>query len=45
MAPQVVEIEGQTETLTGSAEEQFEQWRALLAKVYFAESGKTEESW
>lgn len=36
--PQVVEIEQETETLTGTIEEQFVQFRALLARVYESEA-------
>ena len=36
---QVVQVENQTHTLTGSIEEQYQQWRSILAKVYAAERG------
>ena len=39
MQPVVMEFEGRQYELTGSAEEQFKQWRALLRKIYFAETG------
>ena len=39
VAPLVVDIEGQTTELTGSAEEQFIQWRALLREIYQTETG------
>jgi len=39
MQPVVMEFEGKQYELTGSAEEQFNQWRALLRKIYFAETG------
>ena len=39
MQPVVMEFEGNQYELTGSAEEQFNQWRALLRKIYFAETG------
>jgi len=39
MKPVVMEFEGKQYELTGSAEEQFNQWRALLRKIYFAETG------
>lgn len=39
VAPMVVDIEGQTAELTGSAEEQFIQWRALLREIYQTETG------
>ena len=39
MKPVVMEFEGQQYELTGSAEEQFKQWRTLLRKIYFAETG------
>ena len=39
MQPVVMEFEGKQYELTGSAEEQFKQWRALLRKIYYAETG------
>ncbi|MEJ2282536.1 MAG: hypothetical protein P8X85_02965 [Desulfobacterales bacterium] len=39
MKPVVLEFEGRQYELTGSAEEQFNQWRALLREIYFAETG------
>ncbi len=39
MKPVVMEFEGKQYELTGSAEEQFIQWRALLRKIYYAETG------
>lgn len=37
--PRVVELEGKTVTLTGSAKEQYDQWRKLLHDRYAAETG------
>ena len=37
--PMVVEVEGETHELTGSAETQYRQWRALLKRIYAAETG------
>jgi hypothetical protein len=39
MKPVVMEFEGKQYQLTGTAEEQFQQWRELLRKIYFAETG------
>ncbi len=39
MKPVVMEFEGKQYELTGSAEEQFQQWRELLKKIYYAETG------
>jgi len=39
MKPVVMEFEGKQYELTGSAEEQFKQWRELLRKIYFTETG------
>lgn len=39
MKPVVMEFEGQQYKLTGSAEEQFQQWRELLRKIYYTETG------
>jgi len=37
--PLVVEVEGQTHELTGSAEAQYARWRALLKQLYATETG------
>ena len=39
MQPVIMEFEGQQYELTGSAEEQFKRWKALLRQIYFAETG------
>lgn len=39
--PLVVEVEGKTVELTGSAEAQYEQWRVLMAQIYASETGLT----
>ena len=39
MKPVVMEFEGRQYELTGSAEEQFKQWRELLRKIYYTETG------
>ena len=36
---QVVEVEGRTLKLTGTAEEQYREWRRLLATIYAEETG------
>ena len=40
--PMVVELEGQTRRLTGSAEERFREWRRLLREIYSRETGDLE---
>ena len=40
-SPLVVEVEGETHKLTGSAEVQYTQWRALLKRIYISETGFT----
>ena len=43
--PSVVEVEGRTETLSGSIDQQFDDWRRLLREIYVIETGlPTEES-
>jgi len=37
--PLVLEVEGKTIELTGSAEAQYEQWRTLIGQIYSAETG------
>ena len=39
MKPLVMEFQGKTYELTGSAEEQYRQWRELLRQIYRAETG------
>ena len=38
-APMVIEVEGQTRRLTGTAAAQYESWRRLLREIYEAETG------
>jgi hypothetical protein len=44
MQPVVMEFEGKQYELSGSAEEQFNHWRELLRKIYYAETGFEPES-
>lgn len=37
--PLVVEVEGQTRRLTGTAEARYKEWRQLLREIYAAETG------
>ncbi|RMF98119.1 MAG: hypothetical protein D6727_04100 [Gammaproteobacteria bacterium] len=37
--PLVVEVEGQTRRLTGTAEEKYREWRRLLHEIYASETG------
>lgn len=40
VAPQVINLEDRTITLTGTVEEQYNQWREILADLYAAEVGE-----
>ena len=40
VAPQVINLDDRTITLTGSVEEQYEQWREILTDLYAAEVGQ-----
>ena len=40
VAPQVINLEDRTITLTGSVEEQYGQWREILADLYATEVGE-----
>lgn len=40
VAPRVINLEDRTITLTGSVEEQYGQWREILADIYAAEMGE-----
>lgn len=37
--PIVIELDGETHELTGSAQAQYAEWRGLLKKLYFSETG------
>jgi hypothetical protein len=37
--PQVVDVEGRTLRLTGTAEEQYREWRKMLHQLYLEENG------
>jgi hypothetical protein len=39
VAPQVVDVEGHTLRLTGTAEDQYREWRKLLRQLYLEETG------
>ena len=39
ITPQVIELEDRTVMLSGNVEEQYSQWRELLADIYHAEIG------
>ena len=39
MAPVLMDVEGQTHELSGSAQEQYRQWRHLLKEIYLRETG------
>jgi hypothetical protein len=41
-APMVVQVQGETMRLTGTAEAQYESWRKLLKEIYETETGFTE---
>ncbi|MDA0680084.1 MAG: hypothetical protein O3A13_06325 [Proteobacteria bacterium] len=41
-APMVVDVQGETLRLTGTAEAQYESWRKLLREIYETETGLTE---
>ena len=40
VAPQVINLDDRTITLSGSVEEQYEQWREIMADLYSAEVGQ-----
>ncbi len=42
ITPQVIELEDRTVTLSGNVEDQYAQWRELLADIYRAEIGALE---
>lgn len=43
IAPQIIELEDRTVTLTGSVQDQYQQWRELLRQIYQAEVGDLAE--
>lgn len=42
--PLVVEVEGQTRRLTGSAEQKYQEWRRMLREIYASETGLAYET-
>jgi hypothetical protein len=44
LAPQTIELEERTITLSGSVEAQYEQWREILADIYANETGEATSS-
>ncbi len=40
IAPQIIELEDRSVTLTGSVQDQYQQWRELLRQIYEAEVGE-----
>jgi hypothetical protein len=42
-APLVIQVEGESRRLTGTAEAQYESWRKLLKEIYQAETGFSQE--
>jgi hypothetical protein len=42
IAPQVIELEDRSVTLTGTVRDQYDQWRELLRQIYQAEVGELE---
>jgi hypothetical protein len=40
IAPQIIELDDRSVTLTGSVEDQYEQWRELLRQIYRTEVGE-----
>jgi hypothetical protein len=40
-APMIIEVEGQSRRLTGTAESQYEGWRKILKEINLIESGET----
>lgn len=44
VAPRVVEVQGRTLKLTGSAETQYRNWRRLLREIYESETGLSSEN-
>jgi hypothetical protein len=39
MEPIILDIQGQTHELSGTAQEQYRQWRGLLKEIYYRETG------
>jgi len=43
ITPYVLDIEGKTIELTGTANDQYQQWRRILKEIYIEETGLTAE--
>ena len=44
ITPYVLDVEGRTIELTGTADAQYEQWRGILQEIYVAETGNASEN-
>ena len=42
--PLVVEVEGQTRRLSGTAEEKYQEWRRILHEIYASETGLAQDT-
>lgn len=43
ISPQMIELEDRTVVLSGNVEDQYEQWRELLGRIYRAEVGELKD--
>jgi len=43
LEPRTIELDNDTVTLTGTANEQYEQWKAILRDIYMTETGQSEQ--
>jgi hypothetical protein len=43
LEPRTIDLENETVTLSGTANEQYEQWKAILRNIYYTETGQTDQ--
>jgi hypothetical protein len=43
LEPRTIQLENDTVTLSGTVNQQYEQWRAILREIYMTETGQTEQ--
>jgi hypothetical protein len=43
LEPRTIELDNNTVTLSGTVNEQYDQWKAILRNIYITETGQTEQ--
>jgi hypothetical protein len=43
LEPRTIELDNNTVTLSGTVNEQYDQWKTILRNIYITETGQTEQ--